>query len=101
MSSVITTEDGEAIYLRVRVIPRARKDRIEGVHANALKVRVAAPPVDGAANRAVLALLADALAIPKRQLRLVQGQRSREKVIAVYGLSRREIWQRLNLTPED
>lgn len=72
-----------AVRLTLRVQPRAARDRVVGPHGGALKVQVTAPPVDGAANRAVLAVLADWLAVPRRTLRLVQGEAGRDKVVEV------------------
>ncbi len=94
---VIRVSEG-MVYVRVRVVPRARKATIDGVHGNALKVRVTAAPVGGAANRALTALLADVLNISPWQVRLVHGERSREKVVAVVGLSPQEVARRLGLT---
>lgn len=70
--------------LRVRVTPRASRDAIEGFDdAGILRVRVTAPPVDGAANKAVTKLLASALGIPQRDVVLVSGATSRIKVFEV------------------
>ena len=77
----------EAVRLAVRVIPRAKRTEIAGRRGGALLVRLAAPPVDGAANEALLAFLAERLGIPKRQLAIVRGATSREKTIAIEGLS--------------
>jgi len=69
--------------LRVRVQPRASRNRIAGVHGRRLKLQVTAPPVDGAANRAVVELLAEALALPRRLVEVVSGASSREKTVAI------------------
>ncbi len=69
--------------MRVRVQPRASRNRIAGVHGGRLKLQVTAPPVDGAANRAVVELLAEALALPRRLVEVVSGASSREKTVAV------------------
>ena len=58
-----------------------------GVHGDALKVRVAAPPVDGAANAALVELLAAALGIPRRGVRIVSGASSRSKVVEIDGVA--------------
>jgi uncharacterized protein (TIGR00251 family) len=70
--------------LRVRVTPRASRDAIEGFDdAGILRIRVTAPPADGAANKAVTKLLASALGIPPRDVVLVSGGTSRVKVFEV------------------
>jgi uncharacterized protein (TIGR00251 family) len=61
------------IRIRVHVQPRASRSEIVGVHGDALKVRLLAPPVDGAANAALVALLADRLGISERAVRIVSG----------------------------
>ena len=70
----------------MRVQPRASRSEVCGVHGEALKVRIAAPPVDGAANDALTALLADELAVARRSVRIVSGLASRTKVVQVDGI---------------
>ncbi len=70
---------GAAVLLTVHVQPRAAKARVTGLHGGALKVAVTSPPVDDKANKAVIALLADLLALPKNRLQLTSGRRSRTK----------------------
>lgn len=67
----------------VRLTPRASRDGVDGVVEGVLRVRVTAPPVDGAANDALLRLLASALRVPRRDVRLVSGETARQKVVAV------------------
>jgi uncharacterized protein (TIGR00251 family) len=80
------------------VIPRARRTELAGRRGDALLVRLAAPPVDGAANEALLAFLSESLGIPRRQIALVRGATSRDKVIAVTGLAEAEVHARLGLS---
>lgn len=87
--------DGPAI-LRVRVTPRAGRTAVGGMRGEALLVRLAAAPVDGAANEALVEFLADLLGLPKRNLTIVAGRRSREKQLAVAGLSPAQLHQRLS-----
>ena len=81
--------------LSVHVIPRAKKHAVSGQRGETLVVRLAAPPVDGAANDALVRVLADWLDVPRRQVTLVQGERSREKVIRVEGWTRSDAIDRL------
>jgi uncharacterized protein (TIGR00251 family) len=79
----------------VQVIPRASRNEVEGITGNALKVRVTAPPVEGAANKALIELLAERLKIRKSQIEIVAGWTSRQKVISVVGLRPSEVEERL------
>jgi uncharacterized protein YggU (UPF0235/DUF167 family) len=82
--------------LTVRAKPRASRSRIVKVDGLSLEAALAAPPVDGAANAALLELLSDALGVPKRALRLVVGEGSRNKVVEVSGLAPEEAQRRLS-----
>lgn len=79
----------------VRVIPRASKNEVEGITGNALKVRLTAPPVEGAANEALIELLAERLKIRKSQIEIVAGQTSQHKMISIVGLQPSEVEERL------
>ena len=72
----------------VRVIPRASKSGIAGMRGDALLVRLAAPPVDGAANAELIEILSAVLGVPTRALSIVSGERSRQKRVRVDGLTR-------------
>jgi len=89
-----TTREG-AVRFEVRARPRARASAIAGVREGQLVVRLAAPPVDGAANAELLATLARALAIASRNVVLVVGAASRAKVVEVRGLTAAEVATRL------
>ncbi len=78
--------DRDAVRLSVRLTPRGGADRVDGVVDGVLRVRVAAPPVDGAANVALLRLLADELGVPRGAVRLAAGAASRIKVVEVDGV---------------
>jgi uncharacterized protein len=75
------------VRLSVRAKPRASKSRIVRADGLELEVALAAPPVDGAANAALLELLSDALSVRASALRLVLGQASKHKVVEVTGLT--------------
>ncbi|MDQ1324823.1 MAG: uncharacterized protein QG587_2159 [Chloroflexota bacterium] len=70
----------------VRLTPRGGIDRVDGVLDGVLRARVAAPPVDGAANEALLRLLSEELRVPRRDVRLVAGAGGRTKTVVVDGL---------------
>jgi uncharacterized protein len=71
----------------VRVQPRASRSEIVGVHGDAMKIRLSAPPVDGAANEALVELIANALGVGRRAVRIVSGESSRSKVVEVEGVT--------------
>ncbi len=75
------------IEIQVKVIPRAGRTAIAGTRNGALLVRLAAAPVDGAANDALIALLADTFDVPKRHVSLVSGQRAKSKRVQAVGLT--------------
>lgn len=87
MSPLPITERDGAVRFAVRVQPRASRAGVEGVHGDALKVRVNAPPVDGAANESVVEVLEEALGVPRRCIRIVSGGSSRSKVVEVTGVA--------------
>jgi uncharacterized protein (TIGR00251 family) len=76
-------EDG--LLLEVQVVPRASRERVGPLVGERIKVQITAPPVDGAANEALVALLARALDVPRRQVRIVRGERGRKKTVHVAG----------------
>ncbi len=80
-------EQGKALTITVHAQPKARKTEITGVHGEALKVKVAAPPVDGAANDELVRYFAELLDVPRSHVRLKQGASGRKKLIEVEGAS--------------
>lgn len=86
---------GALLYLRIQ--PRASKNEIVTMEDGSVKVRLTAPPVDGAANEALVAFLADTLGIAKSQVEIISGHTSREKVVRITGVSDEEIMRLLNI----
>jgi uncharacterized protein (TIGR00251 family) len=82
--------DGRVRFL-VRVQPRASRSEVVGVHGDALKIRLSAPPVDGAANNALIEFLADVFAVGRRDVRILSGETSRSKVVEIEGLTERAV----------
>jgi len=80
-----------AILVDVRVIPRAKKTEFAGMRDGALLIRVSAPPVEGAANDALVALFSERLRIPRRNIRIVAGEAGRRKRIEITGVSEQQI----------
>jgi uncharacterized protein len=91
VSRVSVQERAGAVRFAVRVQPRASTDEIAGVHGDALRVRLRAPPVDGAANAALIELLAACLGVAKQRVRVVTGASSRAKVVEVEGVTRTHV----------
>lgn len=75
----------EGVRFSIHVTPRARASRVGGLHGDALRVAVTAPPVEGAANRAVVEALAVALGLRRGDLEVASGQRGRRKAIVARG----------------
>jgi len=80
----------EGMVVSVRVIPRSSRDEICGLVGDALKVKLTAPPVEGAANEHLIRFLAKSLEINRSRIRIASGERSREKLVAFSGLTDEE-----------
>lgn len=87
LDGVAVRPSATGVRFEVRVQPRASRTAILGAREGRLVVRVTAPPVDAAANQAVIELLARALGVPKRAVRIVSGDRGRNKIIEVDGVT--------------
>ncbi|HEX8961721.1 MAG TPA: DUF167 domain-containing protein [Rhodocyclaceae bacterium] len=78
--------DGGGVILTLHIQPGAKRTESAGLHGEALKIRLAAPPVDGKANDALIAFLAKTLGVPKSNVELVSGQTSRAKRVRIAGI---------------
>lgn len=87
MSTSWWRREPSGLSLAIRIVPRAGSNRVCGVQAGRLKLRVAAAPVEGAANRRLCRFVAELFGLPPSAVRLVQGERSRDKRLAVDGAS--------------
>ncbi len=94
MGMITAAADG--VIIDVRVTPRASRSGLDGEHAGALRVRLHAPPVEGAANDELVRMLADALDVPKRAVAIVSGQGSRTKRVKVTGIDVEAARQRID-----
>jgi uncharacterized protein len=80
-------EAGAGLEVPLHVQPRARLTRIDGFHDGALKVKISAPPVDDAANRAILDFFSRLLRLPKSRICIISGEKSRKKVLRIEEMS--------------
>jgi uncharacterized protein len=84
--SLQVRESGESLEITLHVQPRARRTEIAGQFNGALKLKVMAPPVDDAANKAVIQFFASFLSIPRSRIEIISGEKSREKKIRIGGV---------------
>lgn len=91
-----------ALTLTIHAQPGARRSEVAGVHGDALKVRLAAPPVEGKANDALLRFLADAFGVPLRQVTLLRGDTARRKLVRIEAPAQRpdRTWAQAGPPPE-
>jgi uncharacterized protein (TIGR00251 family) len=82
-------KETDSVYTEIetRIIPRASRNEIVGIENGVARIRVTSPPVDGKANKAVTELLSKQLGVPKKDVRIVSGEKSRNKKIRIYGIS--------------
>lgn len=97
MSGDVIRSDGARLLLEIYAAPRAAKSRVAGLHDGRLKVLVAAPPVEGAANRELVRFLARELGLPRSGVTLAKGASSRKKTVAIEGLDAAETLNRLGI----
>ena len=83
MSPPWRREDGDALILTLHLQPGAKRTQIAGIHGDALRIRIQAPPVEGKANAELVRYLAGAFGVPVRQVTLVRGVSSRHKVLRI------------------
>jgi uncharacterized protein len=81
--------------LRLRVVPNAKRSEVVGEHGDALKLKIAAPALEGRANEELVEFLAEKLSLPRRSVTLVSGEKSRDKVVAIEGLEENAVRERL------
>ena len=97
MNWITATKTG--VMLSVHACPRAARDQVQGLHGDAVKIRLRAPPADNKANEALIAFLGQLLDVPVRDLVIVAGHSSRRKRVAVDGVSVASVQARLGLRP--
>jgi uncharacterized protein len=87
------TEKNGAVIFNVRVVPRASKSEIVGAHDGALKIRIASPPVDGAANAELIKVLSKTFDVSKSEVEILSGQTSKTKQIKISNLTAEKFLQ--------
>lgn len=86
-----------AATLAVKVVARASQDAISGYAEGVLRVRVAAPAVEGRANEALVRFLSDLIRVPRSNVAIAAGESGRRKILRIAGISRAELFRRLGI----
>ena len=81
--------------LKLRIVPNAKRDEVTGEHGDAVKIKIAAPALEGKANEAVVEFLAERLRVHRREITLIAGEKSRDKVVEIASLDAPEAKTRL------
>ncbi len=89
--------DSSGVLLRAWVQPRASRTEAAGIQGDAVRIRVAAPPAGGAANRELVRFLAEALGVPKRAVEIVRGHAARRKTVRIQGADEAAVRRALGL----
>ena len=97
MTSKFLRETAEGVHLSLKVQPRASRNAVAGIHGDELKVSVTAPPVDSAANEAVVRFIAEALDCPRGSVQIVRGQASRHKILLIRGVPAAQVASKLGV----
>ena len=95
MPSLIVRDSKDGAVLTVHVQPKAARTACVGAHGEALKIRIAAPPVEGAANRELIRFLADELSLPVSAVHIESGETSRHKRVRLQGTTAVHVMARL------
>jgi uncharacterized protein (TIGR00251 family) len=91
MSNWKIEESAGGVTFAVRVIPRSSRNQVAGVQGDALKVKLTAPPVEGAANEALIEFLAERLSVRESAVSILSGDKSRNKVVRVEGMTQSQV----------
>ena len=96
--SPLESADG-GVRLRLRIQPRASRTEVAGLHGEMIRIRLAAPPVDGAANEELVRFLAELLHVPARAVEITAGRSGRQKTVRIVGVDRTAAAAALGLAP--
>jgi uncharacterized protein len=91
VSDLRVNESNGKVRFSVRVQPRASRSEVVGIYGDALRIRLAAPPVDGAANAELVDFLAEIFAVARRSVKILAGESSRSKIVEVEGITERAV----------
>lgn len=97
MSPLRLQATADGVRITVRVQPRASRNELAGLHGDALKVRLTAPPVDGAANEALTKFLSATFGVPTRAITIVAGTSSRTKIVELAGITEDRVRRLMHL----
>jgi len=86
---------GNDIVIKVKIVPGSSKNKIVGVHNNAIKITITGPPVEGKANKKCIAYLAKYFDVAKSKIKIISGQTSKNKLIKIYDISQKEFLDKL------
>jgi len=91
------SEDNRGLTFAVRIVPRASRSEIAGEQSGALRVRIAAAPVEGAANQELIKLLAKTFKLPQKAVEIVSGAASKNKIVRIQGADATRLQQLVSL----
>jgi len=91
MSDWSITEADGSVTFSVRVVPRSSRNQIVGVEGGALKIKLTAPPVEGAANAALIEFIAEWLGVRRSAVSIISGDKARNKLVRVSGVTREQV----------
>jgi uncharacterized protein (TIGR00251 family) len=91
MHDLKITEKTDGVTFAVRVLPRSSRNEIVGEAEGVLKIKLTAPPVEGAANKALIEFLSGKLKVAKSRISIITGQSGRSKVVAIEGITREDL----------
>ena len=95
MSNWSITEANGGVTFAVRVVPRSSRNQIVGVEGEALKIKLTAPPVEGAANTALIEFMAEWLGVRRSAVSIVSGDKARNKLVRVSGVTQAQLLERI------
>ncbi len=95
MSDWSISEANGSVTFAARIVPRSSRNQIVGVEGGALRIKLTAPPVEGAANAALIEFVAEWLAVRRSAVSIVSGNRARNKLVRVMGVTREYVYERI------
>lgn len=96
-SSEFVSEESDGLQVKLFIQPNASKSEIIGVHDGRLKVKICSPPVDNAANKECIKFLSRFFRLSKSGVKMIKGEKSRQKLFQLSGISREELFEKLDL----